>query len=394
MPNFWTLLSAVTLLTTLSLTTFLLRGMSKVRRLADSLPELPPLPDGSPRRWPSVSIIVAARNEEAHVEAAARSLLAQDYDDFEVLIVNDRSTDRTGEILQMLAAEMPRLTIVNVELLPPGWLGKNHALHLGAQKARGDLLLFTDADVSFAPKVLQRAVAHLMREDLDHLTVVPEVKMPNWFLDSFSLTFFLCFFIYFQPWKARERKSGCYVGVGAFNLVRSGVLRGLGGFSRLRMRPDDDVMLGRLIKRNGFHQEFLYGDDLLTVPWYPSISATVQGLMKNAFSGLNYDPKIIIGSTLTMALLLVFPFAAIFFVPPPAHWLYLAVVAILLAQMAIIAIRARKPIWVVLAFPLTVLFLIYIEWRAMLTTYWQDGVVWRGTHYPLSELRKNHIETV
>ena len=389
---FWTILSGFTLLITVSLAIIVMRGRRLVRNLADSPPELPSLPDGAPRTWPSVTIIVPARNEETHVETAVKSLLAQDYANYEVLVVNDRSTDRTGPILHALAKEEPRLTVVDIETLPPGWLGKNHALHYGAQKARGDILLFADADVSMAPSVLKRSVAFLLREDLDHLPIAPDVVMPNWFLDSFVLTFFMCFNSYFLPWKAKDRKSKAYVGVGAFNMIRAGVFRGLGGLSRIKMRPDDDVMLGRLVKHNGFRQEVLYSGDLISVPWYPSVSEVIHGLMKNAFSGLNYNPWLLVGSSALATTCLVVPFFAVWFVGSPARWLYIASLIAIVAIKVDVARAANKRPWVVVGFPLTILLLVYIQWRAMLLTYWQNGIIWRGTHYSLKELRANGIQ--
>lgn len=389
---FWLLLSGFTLAVTTSLAAIVMHGRRQVRNLGESLPELPKFADGTTRAWPSVTIIVPARNEETHVATAVKSLLAQDYDYYEVLVVNDRSTDRTGPILHALAADEPRLTVVDVESLPEGWLGKNHALHFGAKKARGDILLFADADVSMAPSVLKRAVAFLIRENLDHLPIAPDVVMPNWFLDSFVLTFFMCFNSYFLPWKAKNPKSKAYVGVGAFNMIRTSVFRELEGLSRIKMRPDDDVMLGRLVKHNGFRQEVLYSGDLISVPWYPSVAEVIQGLMKNAFSGVNYRVWITVSSTLLATTCLVLPFIAVWLVDGWARLLYAASIFAILNMMFDVAIAARKRPWVIIAFPITILLLAYIQWRAMLLTYWQNGIVWRGTHYSLAELRANGVD--
>lgn len=381
------MLSGATLLTAITLAAIIMRGQRLIRKLIDFPPELP----SDLSTWPSVSIIVAARNEETHVTAAVRSLLAQDYPDYEVLVVNDRSTDRTGPILHDLAAQEKRLTVVDVIELPAGWLGKNHALHLGAHQARGELLLFADADVSMAPDVLKRAIAFLLRENLDHLPVIPDVIMPSWFLESFSLTFFMCFNSYFRPWNAKNPKSKYYVGVGAFNMVRAAVLMKLGGLSTIKMRPDDDVMLGRLFKYNGFRQELLYGGELISVPWYPSLRETINGLMKNAFSALNYNPGMVVGSSFVAVINLALPFVAVWFVSGVTRWLFAATIFVILLMMLDIAILARRRPWIVLAFPLTILLMVYIQWRSMFLTYWQGGIVWRGTHYSLKELRQNGV---
>ncbi|MCE7874966.1 glycosyltransferase, partial [bacterium CPR1] len=141
-----------------------------VKRVA-CLRDFPPHPDP-----PGLSIVVAASNEEHTVQAAMSSLLALDYPDLQVIVVNDRSTDRTGDLLERLAARDGRLTVHHVRTLPPGWLGKTHALQQGAGLARHELILFTDADVHFSPDSLRRAVAALQAMDLDHLVVTPWIE--------------------------------------------------------------------------------------------------------------------------------------------------------------------------------------------------------------------------
>ncbi|HYW07556.1 MAG TPA: glycosyltransferase, partial [Longimicrobium sp.] len=142
---------------------------------------------------PMVSAIVAARDEERGMEAALRSLLAQDLARFEVIVVDDRSTDRTGEILDRMAAAEPRLRVLHVAELPAGWLGKNHALHLGAAEARGELLVFTDADIVMTPDTMRRAASHAVRRRLDHLTMAPRLHMPGFLLQAFGVVFGIFF---------------------------------------------------------------------------------------------------------------------------------------------------------------------------------------------------------
>ncbi|MEQ1731529.1 MAG: glycosyltransferase, partial [Vicinamibacterales bacterium] len=127
-----------------------LNGGRRIRNLFD----ITPRPTG-----PLVSIIVAARNEAHGIESGVRSLLALSYPALEVIVVNDRSTDSTGAILDRVRQEDPRLIVVTVDRLPPGWLGKNHALAVGAATSHGSLLLFTDADIVFDPSTIGRAVA-------------------------------------------------------------------------------------------------------------------------------------------------------------------------------------------------------------------------------------------
>src|SRR6185295_10642022 len=166
MTTFLLALAAVTLLIHLATAVAIWRGTRSIRFLADQPPLSGPLP--------RVSIVIPARNEERHVEEALQSVLALDYENLEIDVVDDRSTDHTGEILDRMAAANPRLRVVHIRELPPSWLGKNHALELGGRKAAGDYLLFTDADIVMEPTALRRAVGVMEAGGIDHLTVAPE----------------------------------------------------------------------------------------------------------------------------------------------------------------------------------------------------------------------------
>ena len=160
-------------LITLVLTGLLADFATGHRRLR-FLKDIPPAPAG-----PTLSIVTAARNEARGIEAAVKSLLRLDYPGLEIVIVNDRSEDDTGAILQRLVVDHPHLKVITIAELPPGWLGKNYALHTGAARATGQLLLFTDADIVFEPSTLRRAVALMEEERIDHLAAIPDVRVPG-----------------------------------------------------------------------------------------------------------------------------------------------------------------------------------------------------------------------
>ncbi|NIP84066.1 MAG: glycosyltransferase, partial [Planctomycetales bacterium] len=268
-----------------------------------------PLP-AEPATWPSVSIVVPARNEERELAKALESLLNQNYPDLEVIAVNDRSTDRTAEILDDMARRSPALQVIHVRQLPPGWLGKNHALDLAAHQATGQLLLFTDADVVMQPATLRHAVAYLQDQQIDHLAVTPAVHMPTPLLEAFVVTFLIFFTAYFRPWKVRDPKSKAHVGIGAFNLIRAEVYQQIGTHAAIRMRPDDDVKLGKLVKQHGYRQDVAQGRRWIQVRWYHSLGELIEGLMKNAFSGTDYRLSLVVLATLAILAFLIGPFVA------------------------------------------------------------------------------------
>lgn len=383
MPTFLLVLAALTLLIHLATAVEIRRGTRSIRRLA----ELPPLAGPLPR----VSIVIPARNEERNVEEALRSVLALDYDNLEIDMVDDRSTDRTGEILDRMAAEDPRVRVVHVKELPPGWLGKNHALALGAAKATGDYLLFTDADVVMEPSALRRAVGAMAAGGLEHLTVAPEIERPSLLFEMFIGVFSLFFSLYVKPWKAPDPKSPKAVGIGAFNLVRAAAYRAAGGHAPIAMRPDDDLKLGKLLKKKGFRQELVFGLGMLRVEWYASVRELVQGLMKNAFPGVDYRLSVVIVSTVTQLLLSVWPFLAVFLTSGLTRWLNLASIGVLLGLCWLNAPLAGVRRWHGVGYPIATLLFLFILWRSMLTILMHQGIDWRGTHYPLAELKANRV---
>ena len=362
----------------------LVRGRGKLRYLS----AVDPLPGAE---LPLVSVVVAARDEERNVEVAMGSILAQDLAQMELVVVDDRSADRTGEILDRMAAADPRLRVVHVRELPSGWLGKNHALDLGAAEAGGELILFTDADIVMAPDTVRLAASYMVRERLDHLTMAPRIDMPGFLLQAFGVLFGICFLLFSRPWKARDPRSPSHIGIGAFNLVRASSYRRIGTHRAIAMRPDDDMKLGKLMKKNGQRQDFLVAVSHVSVEWYRSIPEAVRGLRKNGFAGLDYRVSLVVFATLTQLAFLIFPFIAVFLTTGTTRLLYAFSVAMILGLFGGAAREQRAPIWGGIAVPFASLLFIVIVWNAMLYALFHRGIEWRGTHYPLDELRANRI---
>jgi glycosyltransferase involved in cell wall biosynthesis len=340
---------------------------------------------------PPVSAIVAARNEERDIEKALASLLAQDYQNLEIIVVNDRSTDRTGEIVERLSASDNRLRVIHLTELPAGWIGKNYAMESGAKQAHGELLLFTDADVVMQPDVIRRAVSFLQANDVDHLPMLFHARMPNWLLESFVVTFFVYLMTYCRPWRCPNPRSSAHIGIGGFNLIRVEVYQTIGTHEAIRMRPDDDLKLGKLVKKHGFRQVCVNAADMMYVPWYASIREMVLGLEKNAFSGVDYNLTFALFSSSTMLIFNVLPFVAIFFVTGVTWYIYLAVIALLFAVAAAAAYHGRARMSCCLGFPLGAAMFMFIQLRTIIVNISSGGIRWRDTHYPLSELKANKI---
>jgi cellulose synthase/poly-beta-1,6-N-acetylglucosamine synthase-like glycosyltransferase len=375
-------------LATLLLTVLCALELALGNRRVVALRDVPPADGGA---LPRVSVIVAARNEARNIEEALQSLLRLSYPDYELIVVNDRSEDATGEILDAAASRHNRIRALHVNQLPAGWLGKNHALWLGANRANGELLLFTDADIVMEPSVLSRAVSYLTREGLDHLAATPSMRMPNAFLGMFGASFIIYFSLFSRPWKARDPKSHRHIGIGAFNLVRSEVYRRVGGHEKIRLRPDDDLKLGKLVKDAGYRQDVVYAPEFLAVEWYASLKEVIHGLEKNAFAGADYNILLVLSGALFHLSCSVWPFAAVWLTHGAIRWFYAATVACLLALVADSARFHRSRPWYAFGYPFTSLLFVYILLRTMTLNLVRRGIYWRGTFYSLAELKKNRI---
>src|SRR5438552_18865539 len=349
----------------------------------------PPARDGI--MLPSLSIVVPARDEAASIGRALGSLLAQDYPDLEVIAVDDRSADGTSDVLREVAAREPRLTVLRVDDLPAGWLGKNHALWRGAQRASGQWLLFTDADVVFAPGALRRALAYAVDQGLDHLTLAPRLIAHGVYLRAFVAFFGYAFITLWGAYLANDPKSTRGVGIGAFNLVRRDAYDRIGTMRALSLRPDDDIRLGRRIRGFGFKQRVANGKEMLAVEWYPSLSAALAGLEKSMYSSLEYRFLDSLAVLLFIAATSVWPSVAVVRVGGIDRILLIAVIACLEVGLAETYRQSMGPltpsaIVLVALLPFSALCFAYAIARSVFLAETR-GVRWRGTIYPLALLR-------
>ena len=238
-----------------------------------------------PERFPRVSVIVPARDEERMIERAVRALLAQTYPALEVIVVNDRSTDATGAILARLAREDERLIVIDNEEPPPGWLGKPWAMHQGSLRARGELLLFIDADVLYEPEAIGSAVAKIEERGVPMLTLTPHVEMHGFWEHVMMPQLAVFAFTLMPLWLVnRTRIAALALGGGTGNLVRRADYDACGGHVALRDAVVDDIGLGRLFRRNGRRTEVIVANDFISVRMYHGLGEIVRGFTKNAFA--------------------------------------------------------------------------------------------------------------
>ena len=359
----------------------------------------PAAPNGEPR----VSIIVPARNEEQDIGATLDGLLALDYSNYEIIAVNDRSTDRTGRIMDLAASSCgaeqagadssvrPTLRVLHVAELPAGWMGKTHAMWTAAAHATGDWLLFTDADVLFKPDSVRRVMAYAEVEKADHVVLFPRMimKRPG---ERMMIAFFQALFVFgHRPWKVADPGAQDHMGVGAFNMVRRPVYEAVGTYKALRMEVLDDMKLGKVVKNAGYAQRNVFGEDLISLRWAKSAFGIVNNLTKNFFAVLSFQWPRTVASVVGLAFLNLGPFLGVWL----AHgWARLPYAIALVSLFAIywgMSGRSDVAPYYFFLHPVSTLLFMYTLVRSMVLTIRQGGIVWRGTKYPLEELRRGMV---
>jgi len=381
---FWTALFAGIAIIWITQGIRAIRGMSRLPRLAEiNLP--------SEADWPSISLIFAARDEAEKLPGALQTLLAQDYPHHEVVAADDRSQDSTPQILDRFARTHQRLKVVHVAELPSGWLGKPHALLRAYEQSAGDWLVFTDADVHFAPDLLHRAMALTQERGWDHLTLVGSLDLRGFWEKTATIYFGIGFTFGVEPWRVHDPRSRRYMGMGYFQLLRRSAYHAIGTHRRLAMEVVDDMKLGKLVKQGGFRSGVAMAQDRLRLRWNKGLGETVRGVTKNFFAASGYSVLRTAGNILAILALSVLPFLALVVTSGLAQLLaaFTAGVGVTLYAWAA---RNYQLSWLYgFTHPLGALLFCYMLLRSMVVTLWRGGVVWRDTFYPLEELRKGVV---
>lgn len=328
-----------------------------------------------PVRFPRVSVIIPARDEERTIERTVRAFLAQTYPELEIIVVNDRSVDRTGEIL----AGVGGITVVDNEEPPAGWLGKPWALHQGSRRATGELLLFVDADVIYAPDAITAAVARKETSGVALLALFPRLEthgfwehvvMPN--LTVFAFTFIPLWLV------NRTRIRLLAIGGGPGNLVGREDYDAVNGHESLKDAVVDDIALARLMRRNGWRTEAVRAERHVTVRMYHGLGEIVRGFTKNGFAVFGYDYFV---AALFLAMAFVFhllPFALAL----TGNALALATVALIaLTRLILYAAFGYRLDNAVLGHPLMIGIWCWIVLRSIWFTGIRRQLHWRGRTY-------------
>ena len=338
---------------------------------------------------PKLSVVIPACNEAETIEPALASIRAQSYANLELILIDDRSTDATGAIIDRIAAEDPRVITMHLTELPEGWLGKVHALHRGVEKATGEWVLFTDADVRFHPGALEKSVAWVVEHEVDHLFLFPRVFSASLLVEIMVGATLRAISLSQRPWRAMDPDSEAAIGSGAFNLVRRAAFDRTPGFEWLKMEVADDLGLAHMMTKHGGRAGALTATETVEVEWYRSLRGLFEGMEKNAFAQIaRFSVWRGLAAALLATLASLGPVAA-FVVPIP--WLWIAGVLAFAAHLTtVLLLRGRssiRPLAVALSAPFGDLLSSVLLIRASILGWRRGGLVWRGTLYPSARLR-------
>jgi len=332
----------------------------------------------------AVSVLIPARNEEQNLPATLSAALANRGVEFEVVVLDDHSTDRTAEIVRAFAAKDSRVRLESAPALPAGWCGKQHACHVLAQRANHPWLAFMDADVRLAPDALARMIGFLTQRKVALTSGVPRQELGTFSerlllpLIHFVLLGYLPMFM--MRW---TRQPGFSAGCGQLFIARADAYHAIGGHAAIRATLHDGVKLPRLFRRAGFKTDLFDATDIAICRMYHTNGETWRGLGKNATEGLA-APGAIVPMTLLLLGGQVLPFALFALAPwlsANTLWLVGAAVALAWLPRLISVWRFRQPLGATFLHPLGVAALLLIQWFAFARSLAGRPAEWKGRRY-------------
>lgn len=338
----------------------------------------------APTIFPRVSLLVPARNEARSIEACARGLLAQDYPDFEVIVLDDESTDGTGDILQHLAAQDDRLRVIHGQPLPAGWLGKNWACQQLSQAASGDYLLFTDADTQHDPLMLRDAIAAALATHADLLSGMPHQEVKTW-SEQLLVPILAWSFMAFIPIALAERVWAAFlsVAIGQFLLFRRSAYDAINGHASVRDKVVEDFELARNIKKARLNWRFVDATARIHCRMYHNFREVFDGLGKNLYVVFgNVYFFALAWSALVISFLepqLIFVLAVLGVVlPVKLIWLSILAIGQAILLWGLTDRRFGFPIKQAALYPVTIVLSVVIGLRSMFAHLFKRGVSWKG----------------
>ena len=376
---------------------FLIKAMNDSFNLTPYLDKF----ERKPHRNPKVSIILPARNEERHVGKCLDTLLDQDYENYEIIVINDSSEDDTEKIIKEFALKSTKITPVNARPKPEGWMGKNWACMEGYKKATGELLLFTDADTAHSKQVISLAVSHLLSLNLDALTVIPKILAMD-FWTKVTLPMISTFLhTRFSATKVNNpsKKTGYFFG--SFFIIKKRIYEDVGMHDGVKQEIIEDGALGKKVKEKCYKMRMVRGDHLIDAIWARD-KKTLWNAIKRLMVPLylqNNSIAVGIFCAVLFLLFMPFPFLAYSAISATSSWTFSILFATSLSSSILIyigaVIEAKKglgiPWYYALLGPIGSLVIILAFLSAMIQAKSSTAISWRGREYSLEKHAQNSI---
>ena len=361
---------------------------------------------GAPEPAPRVSVLVAAKDEEDNIEACVTSFLEQDYPDFELIIIDDRSADRTPTILARLAAEFPdKLKVLTVKRLREGWFGKNNAMREGVAAADGEWLCFADADCrQTSRRTLSMAMSEAAAKQTDFLSVLPVLETKSFWERVIQPVCAAVMIFWFHPDRVNNPKHPAAYANGAFMLMKRETYQAIGGHERVRTEVNEDMHFARLAKQGGHRLQVIQNDDLYVTRMYSTLGQTWRGWSRIFYGCLATVRRLLAAMTLltSFSILpwasLVVALAGLGIGGGSAPWGWLAAVAfvVVILEQSVMwrfyRLARAGPTW-------SLLYIggVLICWGMLLSALFKllgaTGTTWRGTTYHGSQVMPAADET-
>jgi chlorobactene glucosyltransferase len=280
--------------------------------------------DERTQRLPVVSVVLPARNEQDNIQKCLNSLVRQDYQNYEIIAVNDCSTDATGEILHKIAAatnsEKEITTIIDLERKPTGWVGKNWACFQGYKRSSGQVLLFTDADTIHAPDTISLTVRHMVDEKLDALTARPRITSDNTLTKIVLPLVWMVSHIAYSALKVNNPKSKTGFVFGGFYLITREVYESLGTHQSVKGEIADDLAIGEKLKLGNHRLRMFHGEENIQASWASDSESLHSAIQRTIVSAFRKQPILTCASAALQAVMLILPWVVL---PYSAYWFFL-----------------------------------------------------------------------
>ncbi len=338
----------------------------------------------NPETYPFISVLVPARNEENNILGCIESLLQSDYPRMEIIVLDDNSTDKTFEKAEKLSSTEKRLRVIKGKKLPQGWTGKNWSCHQLSEVARGEWLLFTDADTRHTPRSISVALASALDSESGFLTCIPGLVAKTWSERLFMPIIHFAF-LALIPFKLLNisKDSRLPLGIGPFILIKNDCYLRCGGHESIKGKIVDDIALAKKVKQEKGKISVIDGTDIVSLRFYTSFKSLWKGFSKNCYGALGGSPYRLFGVFLGCYFLFIYPYLSLWGGIQANQSItipFLQVLTISLMRV-IIALRFKASLIYALLHPLSIIFVLSILFNSFRLSLFKKRCEWKERFY-------------